>query len=164
MINTINSSGKCSPRNWGLFAQLLFLQQEELLSAAHLIKSNFRALLCKLFSMWDTSTFGTCTCFSIKAVQTTSLQSQSFKIKTESKAWLIYFCTSVFKRKMTHRNSEEMNIDFNSCFYADKHKPIHVCMHVVQKESTIELTSPKTHALKRCHQVFTYSSSSSSLI
>lgn len=82
-------------------------------------------------------------CFSnIKAVQTTSLQSQSFKIKTESKAWLIYFCTSVFKRKMTYRNSEEMNIDFNSCFYADKHKSI--------------------HALKRrgqCHQVFTYSSS-----
>lgn len=43
---------------------------------------------------------------------------------------------------MTYRNSEEMNIDFNGCFYADKHKPI--------------------HALKRwgqCHQVFTYSSS-----
>lgn len=47
---------------------------------------------------------------------------------------------------MPYRNSEEMNINFNSCFYADKHKPIHVCMYVVQKESTIELMSPKTHS------------------
>lgn len=63
---------------------------------------------------------------------------------------------------MTYRNSEEMNIDFDSCFYADKHKPIRVCMYVVLKESTIDLTSPKTHGLKQwgqCHQVFTYSSS-----